>query len=96
LETPEWCIGYKRTEYNRSTVLEALEALSCFDAWSWIDTFWKLSKQMDYAIEVSKKSLAQLFATSTRKLLAMELVMVPFFDLLGVEMQSHWWEVTSN
>jgi hypothetical protein len=44
---------------NLSEVLEALEALSCFDAWSRMDTFWKLSQQNKYAME-AKKSLAAM------------------------------------
>jgi hypothetical protein len=44
---------------NLSEVLEALEALSCFDAWSRMDKFWKLSQQNKYAME-AKKSLAQM------------------------------------
>ena len=44
---------------NLTEVLEALEALSCFDAWSRMDKFWKLSQQTDYAME-AKKSLAQM------------------------------------
>ena len=44
---------------NLSEVLEALEALSCFDAWSRMDKFWKLSQQRKYAME-AKQSLAQM------------------------------------
>src|SRR5512136_662390 len=44
---------------NLSEVLEALEAMSCFDAWSQMDKFWKLSQQNKYAME-AKKSLAQM------------------------------------
>jgi hypothetical protein len=44
---------------NLTKVLEALEALSCFDAWSRMDKFWKLLQQTDYAME-AKKSLAQM------------------------------------
>jgi len=44
---------------NLSEVLEALEALSCFDAWSQMDKFWKLSQQKKYAME-AKQSLAQM------------------------------------
>jgi hypothetical protein len=44
---------------NLSEVLEALEALSCFDAWSRMDKFWKLSHQNNYAME-AKKSLAKM------------------------------------
>jgi hypothetical protein len=40
-------------------VLEALEALSCFDAWSWINTFWNLSQQNKYAME-AKDSLVEM------------------------------------
>ena len=36
-----------------SEVLEALEALSCFDAWSHMDKFWKLSQQNKYAMEAA-------------------------------------------
>ena len=49
----------KGHQTNLSEVLEALEALSCFDAWSWMDTFWKLSQQNKYAMEV-KQSLAAM------------------------------------
>jgi hypothetical protein len=44
---------------NLSKVLESLEALSCFDAWSRMDKFWKLSQQKKFAME-AKKSLAQM------------------------------------
>jgi hypothetical protein len=44
---------------NLCKVLESLEALSCFDAWSGLDKFWKLSQQKKYAME-AKKSLAQM------------------------------------
>jgi hypothetical protein len=44
---------------NLTKVLEALEALSCFDAWSRMDKYWKLSQQTDYAME-AKKSLDQM------------------------------------
>jgi hypothetical protein len=44
---------------NLSKVLEALEALSCVDAWSRMDKFWKLSQQNKYAME-AKQSLAQM------------------------------------
>ena len=44
---------------NLSKVLESLEALSCFDAWTRMDKFWKLSQQDNYAME-AKKSLAQM------------------------------------
>jgi hypothetical protein len=42
-----------------SEVLEALEALSCFDAWSRMDKFWPLSQQKKYVVE-AKNSLAQM------------------------------------
>jgi hypothetical protein len=29
---------------NLSKVLEALEALACFDAWTQLDKFWKISQ----------------------------------------------------
>jgi hypothetical protein len=44
---------------NLSEVLEALEALSCFDAWSRMDTYWKLSQQTEYSTE-AKKSLSKM------------------------------------
>jgi hypothetical protein len=44
---------------NLSEVLEALEALSCFDAWTRMDKYWKLSDQDNYAMQ-AKKSLAQM------------------------------------
>jgi hypothetical protein len=44
---------------NPTKVLEALEALSWFDAWSRMDKFWKLLQQTDYAME-AKKSLSQM------------------------------------
>jgi hypothetical protein len=40
-------------------VLEALEALSCFDAWSRMDKYWKLSQQNEYSME-AKNSLAKM------------------------------------
>ena len=46
---------------NLSKVLEALEALSSFDAWSQMDKFWKLSQQNKYAME-AKKSLAAMLS----------------------------------
>jgi hypothetical protein len=39
---------------NLTNVLEALEALFCFDAWSHMDKFWKLSQQTDYTMEAQK------------------------------------------
>ncbi|MCK7501241.1 MAG: hypothetical protein MZW92_72360 [Comamonadaceae bacterium] len=36
---------HKGHKTNLSKVLEALEALSCFDAWTRLDSYWKLSQQ---------------------------------------------------
>jgi hypothetical protein len=36
---------HKGHNNNLSQVLEALEALSCFDAWTRLDKYWKLSQQ---------------------------------------------------
>jgi hypothetical protein len=44
---------------NLREVLEVLEALSCFDAWSHLDKYWKLSQQTEYSME-AKISLAKL------------------------------------
>jgi hypothetical protein len=44
---------------NLIEVLEALEALSCFDAWSRMDKYWKLSQQTEFSME-AKKSLAKM------------------------------------
>jgi hypothetical protein len=49
----------KGQDTDLSKVLEALEALSCFDAWSWMDKYWKLSEQTKYAME-AMNSLAQM------------------------------------
>jgi hypothetical protein len=55
----------KEQATNLTKVLEALEeALSCFDAWSHMDKFWKLSQQTDYAVE-AKKSLGQMLTMVT-------------------------------
>jgi hypothetical protein len=45
---------------NPRKVLEALETLYSFDAWSSMDKFWKLSKQTDYATDAKKSLLAQM------------------------------------
>jgi hypothetical protein len=42
---------------NLSKVLEALEALACFDAWTRLDKFWKISQETKYARQ-AKQSLA--------------------------------------
>jgi hypothetical protein len=42
-----------------SVVLQTLEALSCFDAWTRMDTFWKISQQKTYAME-AKQSMAKM------------------------------------
>jgi hypothetical protein len=52
-------LASKGHDTDLSNVLEALEALSCFDAWSWMDKYWKLSQQTKYAME-AMKSLAQM------------------------------------
>jgi hypothetical protein len=49
----------KGQKTNLTKVLEALEALSCFDAWSRMDKFWKLPQQETYAME-AKESLARM------------------------------------
>jgi hypothetical protein len=48
--------GYKT---NLSQVLEALEALSCFDAWTRLDQYWKLSQQQKYSLQ-AKESMAKM------------------------------------
>jgi hypothetical protein len=50
---------------NLSKILKALEALSCFDAWSQMDKFWKLYQHNKYAME-AKKSLAHQMLTMVR------------------------------
>jgi hypothetical protein len=49
----------KGHDTNLSEVLEALDALSCFDAWSRMDKYWKLSQQTEFSME-AKKSLAKM------------------------------------
>jgi hypothetical protein len=44
---------------NLIEVLEVLEALSCFDTWSQMDKYWKLSQQTELSME-AKKSLAKM------------------------------------
>jgi hypothetical protein len=44
---------------NLQQVLEALEALSCFHAWTRMDEFWNISEQDHFANE-AKKSLAKM------------------------------------
>jgi hypothetical protein len=44
---------------NLSQVLEALEALSCFDAWTRLDHYWKLSQQKKYSLQ-AKTSMAKM------------------------------------
>jgi hypothetical protein len=44
---------------NLSKVLEALEALSCFDAWTRLDKYWKLSQQKKYSLQ-AKESMAKM------------------------------------
>ena len=39
----------KGQKTNLSKVLEALEALACFDAWTQLDKFWKISQETKYA-----------------------------------------------
>ena len=50
---------HKGHKTNLSKVLEALEALSCFDAWTRLDTYWKLSQQTKYSLQ-AKESLAKM------------------------------------
>ena len=50
---------HKGHKTNLSQVLEALEALSCFDAWTRLDTYWKLSQQKKYSLQV-KESMAKM------------------------------------
>ena len=40
-----YALIHKGHKTNLSKVLEALEALSCFDAWTCLDSYWKLSQQ---------------------------------------------------
>ena len=49
----------KGLDTDLSKVLEALEALSCFDAWTRMDRYWKLSEQTKYAKEATN-SLARM------------------------------------
>jgi hypothetical protein len=44
---------------NLSQVLEALKALSCFDAWTCLDQYWKLSQQQKYLLQ-AKKAIAKM------------------------------------
>ena len=44
----------KGQDTDLSKVLEALEALSCFDAWTRMDKYWKLSEQTEYAKNATK------------------------------------------
>ena len=50
---------HKGHKTNLSKVLEALEALSCFDAWTRLDTYWKLSQQKKYSLQ-AKESLNKM------------------------------------
>jgi hypothetical protein len=50
---------HKKHKTNLSQVLEALEALSCFDAWTCLDKYWKLSQQQNYSLQV-KESMAKM------------------------------------
>jgi hypothetical protein len=52
---------------NLRDVLEALEALSCFDAWSRMDKYWKLTQQNEYAME-AKNSLAKMLTMVSKRL----------------------------
>ena len=49
----------KGLDTDLSKVLEALEALSCFDAWTRMDRYWKLSEQTKYAKKATN-SLARM------------------------------------
>jgi hypothetical protein len=44
-----------------SEVLEALEAMSCFDAWTRIDSYWKLTQQRKFLTE-AHQALSQLLS----------------------------------
>jgi hypothetical protein len=46
---------------NLSQVLEALEALSCFDAWTRMDKYWKVSQQKKYSLQ-AKESMAKMLS----------------------------------
>jgi hypothetical protein len=49
----------KGHDTNLGEVLEALEAMCCFDAWTRMDKFWDISQQEHYA-KNAKESLAQM------------------------------------
>jgi hypothetical protein len=50
---------HKGHKTNLSQVLDALEALSCFDAWTRLDKYWKLSQQEKYSLQ-AKESMAKM------------------------------------
>jgi hypothetical protein len=50
---------HKGHKTNLSKVLEALDVLSCFDAWTRLDTYWKLSQQKNYSLQ-AKESTAKM------------------------------------
>jgi hypothetical protein len=50
---------HKGHKTNLKNVLEALEALSCFDAWTRLDSYWKLSQQKKYSLQ-AKESTARM------------------------------------
>jgi hypothetical protein len=50
---------HKGHKTNLSNVLEALKALSCFDAWTRLDTSWKLSQQKSTLCK-AKESTAKM------------------------------------
>jgi hypothetical protein len=57
----------KKEGTDLSKVLESLEALSCFDAWSRMDKFWKISQQNEYALE-AKTSIAKMLTMVSESL----------------------------
>ena len=39
----------KGSDTNLQDVLEAVEALCCFDAWTCLDKFWKIDKEEEFS-----------------------------------------------
>ena len=52
---------------NLNQVLDTLESLSCFHAWTRMDEFWKISEQDQFANE-AKKALADMLAKLCKRL----------------------------
>ena len=49
----------KGNSTNLQEVLEALEALCCFDAWTWLDKYWKIEDEDEYA-DKAQESIVHL------------------------------------